>query len=254
MRQRNTMSTISSADKQYLNNTLRLQNNGWIIRFTEEDFIQLFKEHGIDINNKKYVISGTSKQDRFDKFLEIEDNTTVAILILSLASRFRNRELAGVLSIKFSECLEKIAQTLLIQPHKKSSSISNTDISVSIHPDLYRHIIPYLDREDYFTAVQESYKFVRQKLKSIVGKESATAIFGENATKTDYHIPLFGSQPAKGTPESDSYKGYAYIHLAIQFLRNEQAHSLAKDIDRNLALYFITLASLAYTLITDKNA
>ena len=125
---------------------------------------------------------------------------------------------------------------------------------MAIHPDLYRHIIPYLDREDYFTAVQESYKFVRQKLKSIVGKESATTIFGEQATRTDFQKILFGQEPRKGTPEYDSYKGYAYIHLAIQFLRNEQAHSLAKDIDRNLALHFITLASLAYTLITDKNA
>ena len=125
---------------------------------------------------------------------------------------------------------------------------------MSIHPDLYRHIILYLDREDYFTAVQESYKFVRQKLKSIVGKESATAVFGEQATRTDFQKILFGQEPRKGTPEYDSYKGYAYIHLAIQFLRNEQAHSLAKDIDRNLALHFITLASLAYTLITDKNA
>lgn len=244
------MSTISTEDKKYLDNALRLQQHrGRILRFTEETFTRLFQEQGININKAKYTILGTSKQNRFDRFLEIEDNQTVALVISSLASQFRNKELAGTISVKFSEGLEKIVQTLLIQPHKKSSSISNTDISVSIHPDLYRHIIPYLDREDYFTAVQESYKFVRQKLKSIVGKESATAIFGENATKTDYHIPLFGSQPAKGTPESDSYKGYAYIHLAIQFLRNEQAHSLAKDIDRNLALHFITLASVAYILI-----
>ncbi len=248
------MSTICNSDKKYLDNALRLENNGWILRFTEETFSRLFQEQGININDTKYTVLGISKQNRFDKFLEIEDNQTVALVILSLAAQFRNRELATNISVKFSEDLEKIAKTLLIQPHKKSASISNIDISVSIHPDLYRHIIPYLDREDYFTAVQESYKFVRQKLKSIVDKESATAVFGENATKTDYHIPLFGSQPAKGTPEYDSYKGYAYIHLAIQFLRNEQAHSLAKDIDRNLALHFITLASLAYTLITDKNA
>lgn len=253
MRQRNTMSTISSADKQYLNNALRLQNNGWIIRFTEEDFIQLFKEHGIDINNKKYVISGTSKQDRFDKFLEIEDNTTVAILILSLASRFRNRELAGVVSIKFSECLEKIAKTLLIQPHKISFSADNTAVTVNIHPDLYSHISSYIDAEDYFSAIQEAYKFVREKLKTITGKERATEVFGDNGLRDDFHKSLFGTEPLKGTPLYDSYRGYAYIYLAIQFLRNEQAHSLSKKIDRHFALHFITLASLAYTLISTKN-
>lgn len=243
------MSTISSADKQYLDNALRLPNDGWIIRFTEGSFDKLFKEQGININDTKYTASGISKQNRFDRFLEIENNQTVALVIASLASQFRTKELAGVISIKFSEGLEKIVRNLLIQPHKKSSSINSTDISVTIHPDLHRHIISYLDREDYFSAVQESYKFVREKLKSIVGKESASAIFGENALRTDYHYALFGSKTEKGTPKYDSYKGYAYLHLAIQFLRNEQAHSLAKEIDRNLAYHFITLASLAYMLI-----
>ncbi len=56
-------------------------------------------------------------------------------------------------------------------------------------------------------------------------------------------------EPPKGTPEFDSYKGYAYLHLAILFLRNERAHSLVKDTNINLALHFITLASLAYILI-----
>ncbi|WP_432634522.1 TIGR02391 family protein [Candidatus Avelusimicrobium sp.] len=247
------MSTISSADKQYLNNALRLQNNGWIIRFTEEDFIQLFEEEGIDINNKKYLISGTSKQNRFDKFLEIEDNKTVAILILRLASRFRNRELAGVSSIKFSESLEKIAKTLLIQPHKISFSTDNTAVSVDIHPDLYSHISSYIDAEDYFSAIQEAYKFVREKLKSITRKERATEVFGDNGLRDDFHKSLFGTEPLKGTPLYDSYRGYAHIYLAIQFLRNEQAHSLSKKIDRHLALHFITLASLAYTLISTKN-
>ncbi len=247
------MSTISSADKQYLDNALRLPNDGWIIRFTEGSFDKLFKEQGININDTKYTTFGISKQNRFDRFLEIENNQTVALVIASLASQFRTKELAGVISIKFSEGLEKIVRNLLIQPHKKSSSITSTDISVTIHPDLYRHIISYFDREDYFSAVQESYKFVREKLKSIVGKESASAIFGENALRTDYHHALFGSKAEKGTPKYNSYKGYAYLHLAIQFLRNEQAHSLAKEIDRNLACHFITLASLAYMLITDKN-
>lgn len=248
------MSTISSSDKKYLDNALRLQNNGWIIRFTEESFTLLFKERGININAAKYTVLGTSKQNRFDKFLELEDNQTVALVISSLASQFRNKELAGVISVKFSEGLEKIVQTLLIQPHKKFYLLDNTAISINIHPDLYSHISQFLDKEEYFTAVQESYKFVREKLKLKVGKESATSIFGENATRTEFWETLFGSLPQKGTPEYNSYKGYAYVQLTIQFLRNEQAHSLSKRLDRNLALHFITLASLAYTLISDKNS
>lgn len=247
------MSTISSADKQYLNNALRLQNNGWIIRFTEEDFIQLFKEHKIDINNKKYIISGTSKQNRFDRFLEIEDNQTVALVISSLASQFRNKELATNISVKFSEDLEKIAKNLLIQPHKISFSADNTAVVVNIHPDLYSHISSYIDAEDYFSAMQEAYKFVREKLKTITGRERATEVFGDTGLKADFRQSLFGTDAPKGTPLYDSYRGYAYIHLAIQFLRNEQVHSLSKKIDRNQAIHFITLASLAYTLISTKN-
>ena len=187
------------------------------------------------------------------QFLELEDNKTVAFWLFNILDCFRNRELDGVLHIKFSKGLEKIAKTLFIQPHKKSFSVDNTAISVT-HPDLYNHISQYLNKEEYFSAVQESYKFVREKLKSIVGKESASAILGENALRTDYHYALFGSKTEKGAPKYDSYKGYASLHLAIQFLRNEQAHSLGKEIDRNLAYHFITLASLAYMLITDKNA
>lgn len=187
------------------------------------------------------------------QFLELEDNKTVSFLLFNIVACFRNRDLGGVSHIKFSEGLERIAKTLLIQPHKKSFSVNNTAISVSIHPDLYNHISQYLNKEEYFSAVQESYKFVREKFKSIVEEESASAIFGENALRNDYQHALFGSTPEKGTPKYDFYKGYAYLHLAIQFLRNEQAHSLSKEIDRNLACHFITLTSLAYTLITDKN-
>lgn len=37
--------------------------------------------------------------------------------------------------------------------------------------------------------------------------------------------------------------------MAIQFLRNEKAHTPAKKLDNNLAIHYIALASLAYDLI-----
>lgn len=37
--------------------------------------------------------------------------------------------------------------------------------------------------------------------------------------------------------------------MAIQNLRNEKSHTPAKDMDKNLALHYIVLASLAYDLI-----
>ena len=40
--------------------------------------------------------------------------------------------------------------------------------------------------------------------------------------------------------------------MAIQFLRNEKAHTPARDLDKNLAIHYIALASLAYDLIDRK--
>jgi hypothetical protein len=41
--------------------------------------------------------------------------------------------------------------------------------------------------------------------------------------------------------------------LAVQFLRNEKAHSLATDLDKNLAIHYLSLASLSYDLISRGN-
>lgn len=40
--------------------------------------------------------------------------------------------------------------------------------------------------------------------------------------------------------------------MAIQKLRNEKAHTPATRIDKNLAIHYIVLASLAYDLIDRK--
>ena len=38
--------------------------------------------------------------------------------------------------------------------------------------------------------------------------------------------------------------------MAIQKFRNEKAHTPAKALDRNLAIHYISIASLAYELIS----
>lgn len=40
------------------------------------------------------------------------------------------------------------------------------------------------------------------------------------------------------------------MHLGVQFLRNEKAHTLATDMEPNLAIHYVALASLAYDLVT----
>lgn len=131
-----------------------------------------------------------------------------------------------------------------------AANITSDTVSLKISSDVYEHIKKYLDTEDYFHAVEESYKFVREKLKDITGKEKATDIFNMNAENTKYHAQIFGKQAETGSPEADFFRGVGYLNLTIQFLRNEKMHTLATTLDKNLAIHYISLASLAYDLIS----
>jgi hypothetical protein len=50
--------------------------------------------------------------------------------------------------------------------------------------------------------------------------------------------------------EADLFRGIGYLHLGVQHLRNEKAHTPATPLEPNLAVHYISLASLAYDLIT----
>lgn len=123
-------------------------------------------------------------------------------------------------------------------------------ITLEIRNEIYNHIKQYLDSEDYFHAVEEAYKVVREKLREVTGKEKAIDIFNPNAENNKYHEKIFSKKAESGTPESDFFRGVGYLNLAIQFLRNEKSHTLATTLDKNLAIHYISLASLAYDLIS----
>lgn len=130
-----------------------------------------------------------------------------------------------------------------------AAEINDDVIALKIRPELYAHIEQYLKNEDYFHAVEESYKFVRRRLKDLTGSEKATLAFGyENNTAVDNEL-IFGHNPLDEV-EADFFKGIRFLHLAVQYLRNEKSHSLATTLDRNLALHYISIASLAYDLVS----
>lgn len=104
------MSNLSTADKKYLENALRLDSSP-IVHF---DFYSFFKELGIDIDNPKYASEGTTKTALIRKFWELENNTIVGRSILELASLFRNQELRVPMFVKFSTEIEKIGQKLMM--------------------------------------------------------------------------------------------------------------------------------------------
>lgn len=144
----------------------------------------------------------------------------------------------------------KTLEAILAAAKPMTVSIKSDVISIKIRDEIYSHIKSFLDSNHYFTAVEESYKVVRQKLKNITGEEAAAAVFGENALNNKYWEAAFGSTPLIGTPEADFMRGAGYIHLGVQYLRNEKSHTTATPLDENLALHYISLASLAYDLIS----
>jgi uncharacterized protein (TIGR02391 family) len=126
------------------------------------------------------------------------------------------------------------------------ATISDNQINIILQKEVFSHVKKLLNDGHYFNAVEESYKIVREKLKSITGKEKAHEAFNEN----NYTI-IFGHE-AKDDVEKDFFEGVKFLHMAIQKLRNEKAHTPANELDKNLAIHYIVLASLAYDLITRK--
>lgn len=242
------MSNLSPADREYLENALRI-DTGWVLHFTDKTFSDLFEAFGIDINAEKYKIYGSSKAKRLRAFWKIENNQIVGRVILELASFFRNKELGQPLNIKFSEEVAKIGNKLLNMPDINAITVPakqtvTQNINVTLCPEIFEHVKTYLENEDYFHALEESYKIVRKKLKDITGSEKATEAFSDKNLTV-----IFGHSP-KDEVEKDFFSGIKFLHMALQYFRNEKAHDLAKPLDRNVATHYLVVASLAYDLIT----
>lgn len=74
-------------------------------------------------------------------------------------------------------------------------------------------------------------------------EQAHKAFCDENFEKIFVHAP-------KDDAEKDFFEGIKFLNMAIQKFRNEKAHTPAKPLDRNLAIHYISLASLAYELIS----
>lgn len=147
--------------------------------------------------------------------------------------------------------LELKVETKTVKLHNKENeeniiseaNFSDNTISIILQKEVFDHVKTLLNSGHYFNAVEESYKIVREKLRSITGKEKAHEGFKED----NYEI-IFGHKP-QNDAEKDFFEGVKFLHMAIQNLRNEKAHTPAKELDKNLAIHYIVLASLAYDLI-----
>ena len=113
----------------------------------------------------------------------------------------------------------------------------------NIHPEIYSHIQKFFDVWHYATAVEEAYKVTRERLREITWKEKAHEAFKE----WNYEI-IFWKLP-ESEAEKNFCDGVKFLHIAIQNFRNEKAHKIAWDLDKNRAIHYIYLASLALYLI-----
>lgn len=261
------MANIKVSDKKLLEDAFGM-GSGYVSDFSDKSFVEFFSALGIDITDEQYLKNGTSKANRLRAFWEIENEELVAQSIIEMADMVINKDLSILTRTAVLPAAKQIMDARRIQmervkdianklrnvehvdqPVKHRDAVENS-FQLLICPEIFNHIKQYLETGDCFHAVEEAYKLVRHKLREITGCERASEAFNMNAENTKYWQRLFGQNPVRDTPEYDFCRGVGYLHLGIQFLRNEKAHKPADELDINLAMHYIVLASLAYELIS----
>jgi uncharacterized protein (TIGR02391 family) len=249
------MANLTTLEKQLLEKTFQM-GGGYVLNFTDRTMGDFFRDDiGIDIYSPKYNYSSGSKANRIRGFWLKANESLVGKSILKLVEYIENQILLDNLKrIDFpvdrisaiKSIGEEIVGVKVKVENKSQATFKKGTINITLQKEVFDHVQKLLDNGHHFNAVEEAYKVVRQKLKGITGKERAHEAFSDaNQEK------IFGRKP-KDDVEKDFFEGVKFLHMSIQFLRNEKAHTPAQDLDKNLAIHYISLASLAYDLITRK--
>lgn len=251
------MSSLTTSDKQFLEKLFQM-GSGYVLNFSDRTMHEFFQDDvGVDIYAKKYEYGSGSKANRVRGFWAAADDRLVAKSITQLLAYIENQILLEKLDREdFSDALIERVKTITDRLHGKVATgvqVSGSEasykagvISVKLQNEIFSHVEKLLSDGHFFNAVEESYKIVRHKLRQITGKEKATEAFAA----ANYEA-IFGHLPANDV-EKDFFEGVKFLHMAIQMLRNEKSHTPAHEMDKNLALHYISLASLAYDLISRK--
>ena len=250
------MANLTTTEKQILKKLFQMEG-GYVLNFSDRTMDEFFRDDvGIDIYTQKYNYGSGSKANRIRGLWIKADNKTVGNSILKLVEYIKSQILIDNLErvdfpVDRIKASQEIAEKLLgkkvkTKETKSKATFKNGNIKITLQKDVFDHVQKLLNSGHYFNAVEEAYKIVRKKLKDITGKEKATDAFSKSN-----HDKIFGHQPANEA-EKDFFEGVKFLHMSIQFLRNEKAHTPAQDLDKNLAIHYISLASLAYDLVTRK--
>lgn len=253
------MADLDNATKLKLESIFDM-SGGYVLDFSNATFADFVKT-SIGVDPYEKYGDDMSKARLLRAIWQGEPTPSVAKLNLDLLEHWRIGKLLAdeavstgqeTLRLELVETLEEMRADDAGAPDVASEGVMFTTeatvvinkIAIEIHEDIYVHIGQYLATGDYFHAVDESYKLVREKLREITGKERATDAFAASNIEK-----IFGHQP-RTDAEKDFFEGVKFLNMSIQFLRNEKAHTPATPLEHNLALHYISLASLAYDLIT----
>ena len=249
------MANLTTLDKQILEKLFQM-GGGYVLNFSDRTMGEFFRDDiGLDIYNQKYNYASGSKANRLRGLWTKADDKIVGKSISKLIEYIENQILLDNLKqadfpanrmSAAKEIAAKLLGTKAREETKSQATFKNGNISITLQKEVFDHVQKLLNSGHYFNAVEEAYKIVREKLKDITGKEKATDAF----SNSNYE-KIFGHQ-SQNDAEKDFFEGVKFLHMAIQFLRNEKAHTPARDLDKNLAIHYISLASLAYDLITRK--
>lgn len=249
------MANLSITEKQILEKLFQMWG-GYVLNFSNRTMAEFFSSFGINIYDEKYTYGSGSKANYIRGFWQKEGDVLIWESILHLIEYIENQILLD--NLKESDfkkelirAWKQIGEKLIVNKKPETQQItkisetlfSNNTISIILQKEVFNHVRSLLESEHYFNAVEEAYKIVRQKLKSITGEEQAHQAFNIN----NYEIIFWHS--AQNEVEKDFFEGVKFLHMAIQKLRNEKSHTPAKELDKNLAIHYIVLASLAYDLI-----
>lgn len=192
------MGTLSIAQKTILESVLGMQG-GFVLDFSNTSFGQFFDALGVDIFEEQYAENGTSKANRLRVFWRLADDAEVSAALIAFADyvEAKNAVQAGALDVS-GEQIERVRgiaaglgmRVALSAPDSAlgAEATAGSELRIEIHPDIRSHIQSYIAASDYFHAVEEAYKVVREKLRELTGEERATAIFNENALN-ERHYP-----------------------------------------------------------------
>jgi uncharacterized protein (TIGR02391 family) len=249
------MANLTTLEKQILERLFQM-NSGYVLNFSDRTMKEFFRDDiGIDIYNQKYNYESGSKANRLRGLWLNADDKIVGKTILKLIEyidsqillrNLNENDFPTDLMVATKNIGEKLIGKKIKTENTSQATFKNGNINITLQKDVFDHVQKYLGNEDYFHAVEESYKIVRQKLKEITGKEKAHEAFAESNLEK-----IFGHKPNNDV-EKDFFEGVKFLHMSIQFLRNEKAHTPAQDLDKNLAIHYISLASLAYDLIVRR--